>query len=385
MTDSPLHKLSVLNLASAENERLGLPHGLLLLQRAWPRSHDHLLLEYAAGNTSIAGQWFASTRQLQADVRKTAGKSVQKRRKLLELPSLGVMLQADGVDRRLPSLASLVTLPGAQLVSHRPEQRAVVRLELPDGLFYAKVVVPERAQELAGKTRSIRKMAGSDFFVPEVVELNLDTGTLILSALGGQSLYHLLSSHRLTSAARAAGKALRKLHSFSDSLRPPRHGPGKEIETIKFWLKHAKLLVPHLYFQLYAVASNVFRSLAADQSPAVLLHRDFYDKQMFVGEQGQIGFLDFDTLAFGEAALDISNALVHFELRHLQGRLSETESMAAAEAFLDGYQPEPHVRLRLQAYMDAARVRLGCVYAFRPYQSHLVTLILSQVKQQICC
>jgi len=384
MTNSLLNKLSILELSSADSKRLGIPLGPLRLQRAWPRSHDCLLIEYAAGNTSIAGQWFASAKHLQMVLQETSGSSLQKRQKLLELPSIGVMLQADGVDRRLPALASLVARPDAELVSHRPEERAVVRLELSEGLSYAKVLAADRFREFVSTAHSIRKLGGGDFSVPELIRADLKAGILVFSALEGQSLHSLLKSQQLIPAARAAGNALQKLHSVSDSVRSRRRGPSEEIETIKFWITQIKSFAPHFFLQVLAAASDVFRPLAADAPAIVLLHGDVYDKQIFVDTQGRIGFLGFDGLAVGEAALDIANALVHFELRHLQSLLSRAEAMAAADAFLDGYQPDPHVQLRIPAYMDAARVRLACVYAFRPYQSHLVASILSRMGQQVC-
>ncbi|RJP17130.1 MAG: aminoglycoside phosphotransferase family protein [Candidatus Abyssobacteria bacterium SURF_5] len=382
MSDTFLNKISMLDLSPADNERLGLPLGGLRLQRAWPRSHNHLLLEYAAGERTIVGQWLSNTKQLQSVFQKTA-ECCQKNAKVLELPDRGILLQAEGADRRLPALASLVARPGALLVSHRPEQRAVVRLELADGLFYAKVVIPDRAQGLAYRVRAVQKLVDNFFSIPKLAKADLNSGILVFSALPGQSLYDLLNSQSLADGAQAAGKALRKLHSVSDSVRAPRHGISEEIETIKFWLKQIKVFAPHLYFRLFAASTDVFRALGADQTPLVLLHRDFYDKQIFLDEQGLIGLLDLDTVAIGEAALDVANALVHFELRHLQSRLSQTESMAAATAFLDGYQPDQEVQLRIPAYMDAARLRLACVYAFRPYQSHLAEALVSRIRQPI--
>ncbi len=51
----------------------------------------------------------------------------------------------------------------------------------------------------------------------------------------------------------------------------------------------------------------------------MLLHRDFFDKQVVVDADGRPGLLDFDTLAAGEAAVDVANMLVHLELRRCSG------------------------------------------------------------------
>jgi len=341
------------------------------------------LLEYAAGDAIIAGQWFAAGKQLQAVMQQTIEASPQNQEKLLDLPALGVMLQSAGVDRHLPALAPLVARAEAQLIAHRPEQRAVVRLDLPDGLVYAKVVHPEHAQGLALKARAVQSQNNIDFSIAKLVKTNLKSGILIFSALCGQSLYTLLNSQQLLAAVQAAGAALRQLHSIPDISRAEPHGASEETENIKFWLKQIKGCAPHLYLQLSAAASNVFRALADGESQRVLLHCDFHDKKIFVDEQGGISILGPDEPACGEAAFDIANALVHFELRHLQSLLSQTEVMAAAEAFLEGYKPNDQVRQRIPVYTDAARVRLACEYAFRPYQSHLATALLSRIGQPI--
>ncbi|CAN5359699.1 hypothetical protein BH20ACT9_BH20ACT9_00700 [soil metagenome] len=79
--------------------------------------------------------------------------------------------------------------------------------------------------------------------------------------------------------------------------------------------------------------------LAGPPGPPVMVHRDFYDKQAFVGNDGRVELLDFDTLARGEAALDVANALAHVELRVLQARLARPAADRVAAAFLEGYRP----------------------------------------------
>jgi aminoglycoside phosphotransferase (APT) family kinase protein len=115
----------------------------------------------------------------------------------------------------------------------------------------------------------------------------------------------------------------------------------------------------------------------------VLLHRDYYDKQIFIEEDGRTGLLDFDLLATGEAALDVANALVHFELRALQGRYSTTDGARAKAAFIAAYRPTPVVAQRLQAYADATRLRLACVYSCRPAGLAHVSALLASIGQVV--
>ena len=95
-----------------------------------------------------------------------------------------------------------------------------------------------------------------------------------------------------------------------------------------------------------------------------MLHRDLHDKQVVVG--AHIGLLDLDTLAVGERALDLANALAHLELRVDQGLMTAAAARVARRAFLEGADPDPETRERIPAHLGVARLRLAGVYAFRP-------------------
>jgi aminoglycoside phosphotransferase (APT) family kinase protein len=115
----------------------------------------------------------------------------------------------------------------------------------------------------------------------------------------------------------------------------------------------------------------VFDGLRRDAGDPATIHRDFYDKQIFVGDGGRPGLLDLDTLAAGEAALDVGNMMAHLELRSLQGAWTPIGAARAAAALLEGYAPVPALRGRIDAYADATRLRLAALYAFRPRWRHL--------------
>ncbi len=78
-----------------------------------------------------------------------------------------------------------------------------------------------------------------------------------------------------------------------------------------------------------------------------MLHRDLHDKQVVVG--AHIGLLDLDTLAVGERALDLANALAHLELRVDQGLMTAAAAGVARRAFLEGADPDPETRERIPA------------------------------------
>ena len=98
---------------------------------------------------------------------------------------------------------------------------------------------------------------------------------------------------------------------------------------------------------------------------AVPLHRTLHDGQMLIDDTGHVAILDFDALAAGEAALDLANLLVHLELSELLGTPVD-RAQAAANGVREGYALDPVTGARLDAYADAARLRLVCRYAFCP-------------------
>lgn len=371
-------RLFRLQLPPADSERLGLPSNILTLRRCWPRSSGHLLLEYrAAGERIIGGQWFRDKEQLAGVARATARATPSPPAALATLPAAGVLLQAGGADCSLPGLAPLVARHHAALLAHCPERRAVVRLTAPEGVCYAKAVRPARAVSVAAANQAVRRLAGDAFHTAALLEMNAETGVLLWSALPGRSLNDLLGTPDLVSAARSAGEALRALHEGPPPAEATPHRPADEIALLQQWLRRLEAFGLDEGSPFHTVARWVFRELAAESDPPVLLHRDFYDKQILIDGEGRVSLLDFDTLAVGEAALDLANILAHLELRAMQGRCTVEEAMAAAAALLEGYPTEAPVRHRLGAYAAATRLRLACVYAFRPSGSVLTPMLLS--------
>ncbi|MFQ5592858.1 MAG: phosphotransferase [Anaerolineae bacterium] len=409
MAASILDTLAVLEPSPADFRRLGLATGSLTLRRAWPRSPHHVVLEYVAGNgQTVVGQWFDDAGDLQRIARATTANCTTPGITVVTIDEAGVLLQAGGADRRLPGLAPLVARPGARLLVHRPERRAVVRLQGSNGPCYAKVVRPDRVRSLVAAGQAAQRLADGAFAAPELLDADLDLGVAIWSALPGVSLYDLLqaaraplpagtardaspahqqngrsteTSHSVTliRAARATGEALRALHSATPPAHAGMHRAAEEIGVLQRWGKLLRAFAPDVYDEWRAAATSVFETLTADRSPLVLLHRDIYDKQVFINGHERIGLLDFDTLAVGEAALDLANALVHLELRALQDHCSPEQAARVATALVEGYRPQPHVYRRLPVYADATRLRLACVYTFRPRQALVVPKLLALV------
>ena len=68
-------------------------------------------------------------------------------------------------------------------------------------------------------------------------------------------------------------------------------------------------------------------------------------------------------MAAGDPALDLANLVEHLWLRWRQGMIPDAES--AAEALLNGYQPDEDTSSRVTSYRAPSARRLAAVYAFR--------------------
>ena len=305
MAASILDTLAVLEPSPADFRRLGLATGSLMLRRAWPRSPHRAGLEYVAGNgQTVVGQWFDDAGDLQRIARATTATCTMAGTAGVGIDEAGVLLQAGGADRRLPGLSPLVARPDSRLIVHRPERRAVVRLQGANGPCYAKVVRPDRVQSLIAAGQAARRLADGAFAVPELLDADIDLGVAVWSALPGMSLYDLLQTARvplpagtagdagpgrrqngqpasvsrhaiLTRAARATGEALRALHAATQPAYTVAHSAADEIGVLQRWGMSLKTFAPVIFGEWWAVATRVFDALAADQSPHVPLHRDF--------------------------------------------------------------------------------------------------------------
>ena len=375
MVERVLAALAELTPPAEVAARLGLPAGPLCLRRAWPRSPEHLLLEYVGADAEpVPGQWWAGRSAAERAVGAADPADVA-----LVAPGAApgaVALQLRGADPRLPGLAPLLRRPGARLLAHQPGRRAVVRLPEGDGAVFAKVVRPGRAEALAAAGAAANGLGGGAFATPRLLAIDARAGVVRWTALAGVALHQLPAGPALVEGARAAGRALRALHEAAPPPQAREHGPADERETLGRWAALAGAYDPATGAALADLAAAVGEALTATCGPLVTAHRDFYDKQIMVAEGARIGLLDFDTLARAEPALDLANALVHFELRALQGLLAGDQAARARRALCAGYDPAPAVQARLDAYASAACLRLACVYSLRPRWRRCVAPLL---------
>lgn len=348
----------------------------LALLRAWPRSPTHLLLMFLDPHgAQISGQWFADRDRLHDAAAATPPPAVA-------VPEAGVLLQPAGADRRLPALAELLARPGARLLAHRPERRAVVALT-GETTSYVKVVRPGRAEAVLRATDRAATLAGDVLRIPRVLHYDEGRGTVEFAELPGRTALDVgrtASPERLRTMWTAVGRAVSELHAGS-TTGIASHNATDELAVTRRWLHLATgygLLFPD-------DTEAATAALACGRpGPTGLLHRDLHDKQLLVGpDSGSgIGLLDVDTLAVGERALDIANLLAHLRLRTLQGSLPTSAANLARRSLLAAVEAHPDTEQRLPAYENAALLRLAAVYAFRPRWYDVARTLLHSVHRR---
>jgi len=352
----PVEMLASLALDAEAAAAQGCSSGRLALRRSWPRSTDHLLLEYIAPcGRLVPGQWFRD-RDRCADVAARTGAGA-----VVVRSSAGpVLLQGNGADRRLTALAGVMAQPGAALLVHRPERRAVVRVPGTDGDRYVKVVRPGRAAGVVAPMAAVADRPGRPFALARALDIDDERGVIEWEALAGAPLHERLEHTAEPTLLADVGASLRWLHDEAGPVDAV-HDADAEAAVVERWLALARAHCGNADAVMAAPAERVVSGLrGVPPGGTVTLHRDFHDKQVLVADDG-VGLIDLDTLARGDAALDVANFLVHLELRVLQGLLHD--AVAVGAAFLDGYGGTPG---NVQVYADAARLRLACVYAYRP-------------------
>ncbi|UCD75509.1 MAG: aminoglycoside phosphotransferase family protein [Phycisphaerales bacterium] len=376
--------LSVITLGYEEAARLGITGDRLTLRRAWPRSKPGLTLEFVDSDAQvIAGQWIPDAATLQRTEAKTRAAAPELPVLTHDVGGVHIVLQGRGADRRLSELGPLVASTGARLVSHRAERRAVVRLEQGGMVLYAKVMSPELVPEIVDLDRYLRDLPQRPFNVPEVIECDAGRGVVIWSALPGRPLHSLRERDEVVRSCATVGSSLRWLHKVPAEKDIRRHDARAEIEVLRKWIERLDAHKPSLSQHVMRSADEVVGNLENGTSPSGFLHRDLHDKQVFIQSDEGVGFLDFDTAAVGEPALDVANMLVHLELREDQRLWSTGTAEDAASAFLCGYSPDRSTHGRLAAYADATRLRLACLYAFRPMWPGISAAMLDRIGQGV--
>lgn len=370
-------------------QRLPLPTSVTAQQEAAAAEAPPLVparIEHEGRSLTVRRAWADDGRglplELSDDTPGTSGAPLRGAR--LEAATGRVTVFEAGTDPRLPGLARvLAEHSGAEIVSHRPGKRAVVRTREDDGTVrYVKIVRPGRAQRLLDAIARAEDFTGP-FRTAEVLAADEDTVTF--AALPGRLLHDGLPvadgtwrrawRETLDAWTAAVEGSRRRIRDGADGsvgatgVRGPAiHGPAAESEVLTAWCERAAAVDPAGAPARARAVAAARRDLARLGEPAdpALIHRDLHDKQILWQPGAPPGLLDVDTATLGDPALDLANLRAHATWRELQGLWSAELSAVVREeidrtALRLGIPPDA-----LAAYESGTTARLACVYAFRP-------------------
>lgn len=304
-------------------------------------------------------------------------------------PTSEIEIGSSGSDVALPALGELVE-SAAVVVGHRCARRAVVRL----GDTFVKVLRAHRVARPAAKHRAVATAlacgsegpAGgptTELVLPELLGIDEDRGTLHFAALDGRSA--LDAQRGDARAARAVGAALRRFAALVP-VGVGVHSAADEVAVLDIWAGAARRFGT-LPEPLVATFEDLCRQAKAElialgERPAVLSHRDFHDGQILVDAtvgEARIGFIDLDTVAWGDPALDVGNFLAHVDLAVQERRIDPVTAQGFVEGFLAGRALKACEDQAIGAYRRASTLRIVAVHSFRPMTRAAALSLLSEL------
>jgi hypothetical protein len=182
----------------------------------------------------------------------------------------------------------------------------------------------------------------------------------------------------------AAARTLVCLHSAPLRLQD-RHTPRDELQTVCRWLRALRAASEPAHRRL---RSDVRRLVALlyriDSAAACPVHRDFYAAQLL--RRGETVWLtDLDTLADGDAEVDVATFAAHLALDALlagEGLASAGEAVAGFVAEYRAWGGTIDVR-RLNFYLGSALLRLGALHGARGRPAGIVDSLWSMADDRI--
>ncbi len=294
-------------------------------------------------------------------------------------------------DPGLPALLAEASRGGG--ISPRPHKRAVIRGEGR----YIKVFRPGRAIMSAERCLIMGALLRPDSFIaPRIVHSSTDV--MVFASIPGWTLRELGEDPLVTDQTFAGIWAQWSRAWVSQIEGPhggaghgviaalPLHPPEKEASNLWLWVNR---WVDHNQSSpaswperdvLRARANQVTEDLLrSTPDPLVWAHGDLHDKQIICTDgESPLGLLDFDAVAQAEAARDLANLDVHLKLRLRLDLLTPERYLAAHTQVLTASK-DLHVSPdRFHAYADATRIRLACLYSFRPGLGAVASALLDE-------
>ncbi|MDY5584517.1 MAG: phosphotransferase [Arcanobacterium sp.] len=233
-----------------------------------------------------------------------------------ELPALELASDPNQISDFLGEVVEL------ELLGYRPTRRAVVRAdrEGQDPLFI-KVLRPKEQVSLEERLNAV---AQAGLAAPQIYRSA--PGMVVMTAVKGRPLSRLLAetSSRVLPSKRPSFETLEEtLNSLEQALdKLPMLMPGKKLrpawaERSEHYAEAASLALPHRLRECNRIGSEITRRLKrADVGPQVPTHGDFYEANIYVGENNNIfsAILDLDSFGPGYRVHDWGCLLGHMSV-----------------------------------------------------------------------
>ncbi|MEZ5064342.1 MAG: phosphotransferase [bacterium] len=285
----------------------------------------------------------------------------------------GLFFRVSPADPALPSLAALGSAPGlleamdggpADLVAHRFERRAVLRLRRNDAPpAWMKLWAKDTASRVVELHERLESAADS-FRVARAQVHDRRRRLVLFDDLAGVSLHDRLADLEPEEGERLA----RLLHAITSIDAPdlPAWTAADELANVDRFVERVRRIRPEAADDLAARVEAFRAESAPEDGPLGLTHRDLHDKQIVLGPDGRYGVLDWDLAAAASPALDAGNLVAHLALRGRQRPELAPRLDAVAESLSRNWCRDANDARRLDWWTRATLLRLVAVYALRP-------------------
>ena len=365
----------------------------LAFERLWvkPGRHCHAAYRMIVDTERGTFETFAS-----AALVRDAGRGAALLREVRALPTTGApwppdvatalvdapcaLVQLFPWDHRLPTLAGAldtdrvgavlgVAVRAAAPVGYWPGMRCQLRYETENGLLFGKVFPDASGGDVAGLLASLGDALAhaEGIAVPALRAWVPSLHLLVTTPLDGEPLLERLAHGATPALLAEVAAALARLHTVSLATIARRFDPDDDLEVVRSWVAFTTCVFPELGVPLAQALDRLERARPSGEGANVVVHRDFYDKQVLVGAR-RVGVLDLDTLCHGDAEIDVGNFCAHLVLRGLQWHDAPDAFAELGTVFVGAYREHRSAldRARLEWYRASTLLRLACVYALRP-------------------
>ncbi|MCC7373314.1 MAG: hypothetical protein IT581_01570 [Verrucomicrobiales bacterium] len=276
--------------------------------------------------------------------------SVQRRRMLSERDELRV----------------LADTASCEVLNYKAERRWVGSLDWEDGRPAAVIKMHTAEGFIPAYAAAKVVRSGNRYGVSRYVGKMRRHGVLVFDWKEGRGLDAMMErGEGSPGILGAVGAGLAEFHRQPASDRLAVVGTGDLAFELASHATAVGTLVPALGRKAETLARTLSAILGAVEAPTVLLHGDFYARQV-LWQLGAPIFLDLDEARNGPSWLDAANFLAHLEAGQLEGTLAPMAVQVAGEALIAGYEDEAGSELpeRLPALV-AARLMVQASHCFR--------------------